>query len=218
MCALAENPEFLILGPLEARLDGRPVALRGAKQRALLAALLLYPGQVLSVERLIDDLWGEAPPQSAANALQVYVSQLRKTLGAGTLLTQAPGYVAQLEAGQLDATLFAGLVDQGRGAMLSEDAAMAGARLREALALWRGDCLAELELHGSARSAVDQLEQLRLAVQEDMILVELSLGHHAALVTTLEALVQEHPYRESLRAHLMLALYRSGRQADALEA
>jgi DNA-binding SARP family transcriptional activator len=218
MRALAENPEFLILGPLEARLDGRPVALRGAKQRALLAALLLYPGQVLSVERLIDDLWGEAPPQSAANALQVYVSQLRKTLGAGTLLTQAPGYVAQLEAGQLDATLFAGLVDQGRGAMLSEDAAMAGARLREALALWRGDCLAELELHGSARSAVDQLEQLRLAVQEDMILVELSLGHHAALVTTLEALVQEHPYRESLRAHLMLALYRSGRQADALEA
>jgi DNA-binding transcriptional activator of the SARP family len=104
MRALAETPEFLILGPLEARLDGRPVALRGAKQRALLAALLLYPGQVLSVERLIDDLWGEAPPQSAANALQVYVSQLRKTLGAGTLLTQAPGYVAQLEAGQLDAT------------------------------------------------------------------------------------------------------------------
>lgn len=218
MPVLAEIPEFLILGPLEARLDARPVALQGSKQRALLAALLLYPGQVLSVERLIDDLWGEAPPQTAANALQVYVSQLRKTLGAGTLVTQAPGYVAQLAAGQLDATLFAGLVDQGRGAMLSEDAALAVARLREALALWRGDCLAELELHGSARSAVDQLEQLRLAVQEDLIVVELSLGHHGALVTTLEALVQEHPYRESLRAHLMLALYRSGRQADALEA
>ncbi|HEX3687909.1 MAG TPA: BTAD domain-containing putative transcriptional regulator [Gaiellaceae bacterium] len=218
MRALAGIPEFLILGPLEARLDGRPVALRGAKQRALLAVLLLYPGQVLSVERLIDDLWGEAPPQTAANTLQVYVSQLRKTLGAGTLVTQAPGYVAQLAAGQLDATLFAGLVDQGRHALLSDDPETAGAGLREALALWRGDCLVELELHGSARSAIDQLEQLRLAVQEDIILVELSLGHHAALETTLEALVQKHPYRESLRAHLMLALYRSGRQADALEA
>jgi DNA-binding SARP family transcriptional activator len=218
MRALAEIPEFLILGPLEARLDGRPVALRGAKQRALLAALLLHAGQVLSVERLIDDLWGEAPPPSAANALQVYVSQLRKTLGAGMLVTQAPGYVARLEEGQLDAALFEDLIDEGRGAMLSDDAATAGTRLREALALWRGDCLAELELHGSARSATDQLEQLRLAVEEDLIVVELSLGHHAAVVTTLEALVHEYPYRESFRGHLMLALYRSGRQADALEA
>ncbi|HJQ73731.1 MAG TPA: BTAD domain-containing putative transcriptional regulator, partial [Gaiellaceae bacterium] len=218
MGALAENPEFLILGPLEARVGGRPVALRGTKQRALLATLLLHAGQVLSVERLIDDMWGEAPPQSAANALQVYISQLRKTLGAGALVTQAPGYVARLEAGQLDAVSFEGLVDEGRNAMLSDDAATAEARLRAALALWRGDCLTELELHGAALSAIDQLEQLRLAVQEDLILVELSLGHHAALVTKLEALVQEHPFRESLRAHLMLALYRSGRQADALEA
>jgi DNA-binding SARP family transcriptional activator/class 3 adenylate cyclase len=216
--APAEIPEFLILGPLEARLGGRPVTFGSTKQRALLAALLLRANEVVSIERLIDELWGETPPRSAANALQVYVSQLRKTLGAGVLVTQAPGYVARLEEGRLDAARFEALVDEGRHAMLSDDAETATARLREALALWRGECLAELELHGAAESAIARLEQLRLAVQEDLILVELSLGRHAALVPTLEALVEEHPYREALRGHLMLALYRSGRQADALEA
>jgi len=216
--ALAEIPEFLILGPLEVRLGGRPVALASAKQRALLAALLLRADEAVSVERLIDELWGEAPPRSAANALQVYVSQLRKTLGADVLVTQAPGYVARLAAGQLDAARFESLVDEGRRAMLSDEAATAATHLREALALWRGDCLAELELFGAASSAIARLQELRLAVQEDLILAELSLGHPAAIVATLEALVEEHPYRESLREHLMLALYRSGRQADALEA
>jgi DNA-binding SARP family transcriptional activator len=213
----AETPEFLILGPLEVRLGGRSFALGSTKQRALLAALLLRADEVVSAERLIDELWGEAPPRSAANALQVYVSQLRKTLGADVLVTQAPGYVARLAEGRLDAARFARLVDEGRRAMLGDDAATAAKHLQEALALWRGDCLAELELHGAAHSAIAQLEELRLAVQEDLIQVELSLGRHAALVATLEALVEEHPYRESLREHLMLALYRSGRQADALE-
>lgn len=218
MRAHAEIPEFLILGPLEVRLEGRPFALGSTKQRALLAALLLRADEVVSVERLIDELWDEEPPRSAANALQVYVSQLRKTLGADVLVTQAPGYVARPAPGQLDATRFEGLVEEGRHGMLSDDAETAATCLRDALALWRGDCLAELELHGAAGSAIAQLNELRLAVQEDLILVELSLGHHFALVSTLEALVQEHPYRESLRGHLMLALYRSGRQADALEA
>jgi DNA-binding SARP family transcriptional activator len=216
--ALAEIPEFLILGPLEAHLGGRPLELGSTKQRALLSALLLRAEEVVPVERLIDELWGEAPPRSAANALQVYVSRLRKALGAGALVTQAPGYVARVAKGRLDASRFEDLVAEGRRAMLSDDAATAATCLREALALWRGDCLAGVELHGFARTAIGQLDELRLAVQEDLILAELSLGHHTALVTTLDALVQEHPYRESLRAHLMLALYRSGRQADALEA
>jgi DNA-binding SARP family transcriptional activator len=216
--AIAEIPEFLILGPLEARLGGRSVAFGSTKQRALLAALLLRANEVVSAERLIDELWGEAPPRSAPNALQVYVSQLRKTLGADVLVTQAPGYVARLATDRLDAARFEGLVEEGRHAILSDDAVTAAARLGEALALWRGDCLAGLELHAAARSAIAHLEELRLAAQEDLILVELSLGHHVALVATLEALVDEHPYRESLREHLMLALYRSGRQADALEA
>ena len=218
MRASAETPEFLILGPLEVRLDGRPVALGSTKQRALLAALLLRADEVVSVERLIDELWGETPPRSAANALQVYVSQLRKTLGADVLVTQTPGYAARVAAGRLDATRFEALVDEGRGAMLSDDTATAATRLREALALWRGDCLPGLELYGAAGSAIAQLEELRLAVHEDLIRADLSLGHHGPLLATLEALVQEHPYRESLREQLMLALYRSGRQADALEA
>ena len=213
-----EIPEFLVLGPLEVRLGGRPLALGSTKQRALLAALLLRMDEVVSVERLIDELWGEAPPRSAANALQVYVSQLRKTLGANVLVTQAPGYVARLATSQLDAARFKSLVDDGRRAILSDDAVMAATRLREALALWRGDCLPSLELYGAARSAIAQLEELRLAVQEDLIRAELSLGHHSPLLATLEALVEEHPYRESLREQLMLALYRSGRQANALEA
>ena len=217
MRASAETPEFLILGPLEVRLGGRPFALGSTKQRALLAALLLRMDEVVSVERLIDELWGEAPPRSTANALQVYVSQLRKALGADVLVTQAPGYVVRLAPGQLDAARFERLVDEGRRAMLSDDAGTAATHLREALALWRGDCLPGLELYGAARSAIAQLEELRLAVQEDLILAELSLGHHGPLLATLEALVEEHPYRESLREQLMLALYRSGRQADALE-
>jgi DNA-binding SARP family transcriptional activator len=218
MGASAETPEFLILGPLEVRLGGRPFALGSTKQRALLAALLLRMDEVVSVERLIDELWGDAPPRSAANALQVYVSQLRKTLGADVLVTEAPGYVARLATAQLDAARFESLVDKGRRAMLSDDIATAATRLREALALWRGDCLPGLELYGAARSAIAQLEELRLAVQEDLIRAELSLGHHGPLLATLEALVEEHPYRESLREQLMLALYRSGRQAEALEA
>ena len=137
MRASAETPEFLILGPLEVRLGGRLVTLGSTKQRALLAALLLRMNEVVSAERLIDELWGEAPPRSAANALQVYVSQLRKALGANVLVTEAPGYVARIAPGQLDAARFESLVDEGRRAMLSDDAVAAATNLREALALWR---------------------------------------------------------------------------------
>ena len=219
MRASAETPEFLILGPLEVRLGGRPVTLGSTKQRALLAALLLRMDEVVSVERLIDRALGRGAAAVALRTLcRCMCSQLRKTLGANVLVTQAPGYVARLATGQLDAARFESLVDEGRQAMLSDDAGTAATRLREALALWRGDCLPGLKLYGAAGSAIAQLEELRLAVHEDLIRAELSLGHHGPLLATLEALVEEHPYRESLREQLMLALYRSGRQADALEA
>jgi DNA-binding SARP family transcriptional activator len=197
MSAPAETPEFLILGPLEVRLGGRPVALGSTKQRALLAALLLRANEVVPTERLIDELWGDAPPRSAANALQVYVSQLRKTLGADVLVTQTPGYVARAARDRLDAARFEDLVDEGRRAMLGDETATAATRLREALALWRGDCLPGLELFGAARSAIAQLEELQLAVHEDLIRADLSLGHHGPLLATLEALVEEHPYRRT---------------------
>ncbi|HEX6699176.1 MAG TPA: BTAD domain-containing putative transcriptional regulator [Gaiellaceae bacterium] len=215
---------FNILGPLEARRLGDPVDLGGAKQRALLAVLLLNANKVVPVERLIDDLWGEEPPETAANTLQVYVSQLRKLLEPGVsadermLRTQPPGYTAAISDGQLDLTTFERLLVEGREAMLADELELAATQLREALSLWRGPCLVGLPIHGAAEAAIARLEELRLAVSEDLVVVELGLGRHAELVPELETLIVEHPYRESLRGHLMLALYRSGRQADALNA
>ena len=215
--------EFRILGPLEVRRDGQPLDLGAPKQRALLANLLLHANKVLPVERLIDDLWGDDPPHSAANALQVYVSYLRKILEPpgsgrdGLLVTQEPGYVARVSEEQLDRGQFERLVVEGREAILADQLELAAQLLREGLDLWRGPGLAELSLHFSARVEIERLEQLRLAAYEDLIVVELALGRHADLVPALEVLVAEHPYRESLPGYLMLALYRSGRQADALD-
>ncbi len=158
------------------------------------------------------------------NTLQVYVSQLRKILEPGVgararvLQTRPPGYVAVVSEGQLDLPRFEGLLVEGREALLADELEVAAERLRSALALWRGPCLAEVPLQASSQAAIVGLEELRLAAHEDLIVVELALGRHAAVVPELEALVAEHPYRESLRGHLMLALYRSGRQVDALEA
>ena len=219
-----DSLEFLILGPLEVRRGGRPLALGGARQQSLLAALLLNANKVVAVERLIDELWGDAPPETATNTLQVYVSQLRKILepgasGADRLLqTRPPGYAAMLRQEQLDLDRFESLLVQGREAVLADEFETAAERLRAGLAVWRGPCLSGLPLQGSARASVAGLEELRLAAYEDLIAVELSLGRHTGLVPQLESLITEHPYRESLRGHLMLALYRSGRQADALEA
>jgi DNA-binding SARP family transcriptional activator len=216
--------EFMILGPLEARRLGEPVDLGGGKQRALLAALLLNANKVVAAERLVDELWGDEPPETAMNTLQVYVSQLRKILEPGVgararvLQTRPPGYVAVVSEGQLDLPPFEALLVEGREALLADELEVAAERLRSALALWRGPCLAEVPLQASSQAAIVGLEELRLAAHEDLIVVELALGRQAAVVPELEALVAEHPYRESLRGHLMLALYRSGRQVDALEA
>jgi YVTN family beta-propeller protein len=208
---------FRVLGRLEAYRDGVELDLGPRKQRAVLALLLLSANRVVSTERLIDDLWGDAPPSTARAALQVYIAGLRKALAndGAALLTRAPGYVLELEAGALDIERFAKLRAEARE---STDAERRAQLLHEALALYRDTPLAELRAEPFFVATVHQLEELRLGALEERIDADLALGRHAALVPELDALVAEHPYRERLRAQLMLALYRSGRQTDALEA
>jgi DNA-binding SARP family transcriptional activator len=204
--------EFRILGPLEVAEGGRQVAIAGSKQRALLAILLLHPNAVVSRDRLIDELWGASPPETAPTALQIHVSQLRKSLGRDVIVTRAPGYMIRVEADELDLERFEQLVEEARG----KDAAAAAETLREALRLWREPPLADLD--GSvALPERGQLEEQRLSALEHRIDAELELGLHGEQVPELEALVREEPLRERPRAQLMLALYRSGRQAEALD-
>ena len=206
--------EFRILGPLEVANGDGLLPLAGAKQRALLAILLLSANETVSSDRLIDELWGGQSPESARAALQVRVSQLRKALGAAgaSILTRPPGYVLRLEREQLDLYRFERLVGEADAA----EPAAAAAKLREALALWRGPPLADLAYESFAQPAIRRLGELRLAALEKRIDADLALGRHADLVGELETLVEEQPLRERLRAQLMLALYRCGRQADAL--
>jgi DNA-binding SARP family transcriptional activator len=205
--------EFRILGPLEA-VDGEEVLhLGGQKQRALLALLLLDPNRVVSTDRIVDALWGEQPPRTAATSLQNFVSQLRKLVGSETLVTKPPGYELRLAGEQLDLVRFRRLVDEARGEPPEERAE----RLRRALALWRGPPLADLGFESFAQSEIVRLEEFRLAVVEDRVEAELEAGRHAELAGELETLAEEHPLRERLRAQLMLALYRAGRQAEALQ-
>jgi DNA-binding SARP family transcriptional activator/class 3 adenylate cyclase len=217
----AKHPlQFRILGPLEADHEGRALALGGKQRRALLAVLLLNANQVVSVDRLIDDLWGEQPPATAAHTIQVYVSQLRKLLGpAGdVLVTQRPGYVLRVEPGQLDLQRFEELLRNGREALDRSDAKQAGTTLSEALALWHGPALADFTFEPFAQAAIGRLEELRLVALENRVEADLALGRHADLVGELEDVVRANPLRERPRAQLILALYRSGRQAEALEA
>jgi DNA-binding SARP family transcriptional activator len=209
--------EFRVLGPLEAVNEGLPIPLPAAKPRALLGTLLLNSNRVISVSRLIDDLWGEEPPETATKALQGYVSQLRKALGADRLQTQAPGYSLRVEEGELDLDRFERLFGEGRELLAAGDAKNAAKCLDEALALWRGTPFAEFEAEPFAREAGARLEETRLAAVEDRIDADLALGRQDRLVSELEELVAREPLRERPRGQLMLALYRSGRQADALE-
>jgi YVTN family beta-propeller protein len=209
--------EFRLLGPLEVVDDGRPVAAGSPKQRALLAVLLLHRGEAVPSDRLIDELWGERPPASAIKIVQGYVSNLRKALGDEMLLTRGRGYVLQTEPGQTDVDRFESLVAEGRRALVDGDAREAVARLREALTLWRGPPLADLAHQTFAQPEIARLDESRLSALEARIDAELALGEHAQAVGELEALVREHPLRERLTGQLMLALYRSRRQADALE-
>jgi DNA-binding SARP family transcriptional activator/predicted ATPase len=205
--------EFLLLGPLEVRDEGRTVALPRAKQRALLAVLLLNANEVVSTDRLIDALWGESPPKTAVESLHNLVSQLRRVVG-DTLVTRPPGYVLQVEPWRIDLERFQALVAEADRA----PAPARAAKLREALALWRGPALADLAFEPFAEHEAGRLDELRASAGEELAEAELSLGRNADVVPELEALVAAHPLRERLRAQLMLALYRSGRQAEALDA
>ncbi len=199
--------DYAVLGPLEVRNGGEAIPIGRGKQRALLAVLALNTGRVVATERLIDELWGDSPPATAATALQVYVSKLRKALGDGAIETREPGYRV---SGELDAHRFEELVGEARRAEPERAAEL----LREALALWRGAALCDVDLPLEAA----RLEEQRLAALEQRLDADLVEGRSAELVGELESLVAEHPLREPFRAQLMLALYRAGRQAEALEA
>jgi DNA-binding SARP family transcriptional activator len=210
--------DFRILGPLEVWHDGRPVPLSGARQRALLAILLVHAGEVVSSDRLMDDLWGEKLPAAGHTALRVRVSQLRKALGPGgeLLVTQAPGYALRIQPSQLDLARFERMVADGERALGAGEAERAVEVLGDALGLWRGAPLADLPYAPFAQAPVVRLQELRLAAVELRIDAELALGRHRRLAGELQALVAEHPLRERLCGQLMLALYRDGRQAAAL--
>jgi DNA-binding SARP family transcriptional activator len=211
--------EFRLLGPLEVLHDGAEVPIRGARQRELLALLLLHAGQVVSSDRLMDALWGESQPAAGATALRVRVSQLRKALGpgGGRLLTRAPGYALVVEGGELDLQLFERALDRAAVA-LADDPATAVEHANTALSLWRGAPLADIAYSSYAQAAIARLEELRAAALELRIEAELARGRHAQVVGELQQLVAEHPLRERMWGQLMLALYRDGRQADALAA
>jgi predicted ATPase/DNA-binding SARP family transcriptional activator len=212
--------EFRILGSLEVRHAGGDVVISGAKQRLLLAALLVQAGEVVSGDRLIDILWGENLPANPRNALQIQVSQLRRRLSASghdLLASRPPGYRMQVQPDEVDAGVFVRLVDRGRAALGTGDVALARKALEEALALWRGPALQEFSGHPFADTEIGRLEELRSAAQQALIEVRLRSGEHTVLISELERLVAQHPLREGLRGQLMVALYRSGRQAEALE-
>jgi len=205
---------YLILGPLEVRDGDRHVELRGGRQRKLLAILVLHSGEAVSTDRLIEELWDGKPPETAVKALQGYVSSLRKQLGPETIGTVGTGYRLIAAPEDTDAGRFEELLAEARPL----ERAPAAAKLREALGLWRGPALADFAYDEFARSEIDRLEDLRLTAVERRIDLELALGHHDDLAPELEALVRAHPLRERFRGQLMVALYRSGRQADALDA
>ncbi len=205
--------EFRILGPLEVEGDRGPVALGGQQQRALLTVLLLEAGRVVATDRLVDLLWGEDAPKTATTSLQNSISRLRKELGAETLETRSPGYVLHADAERIDARRFELMLRDARRAGLQERREL----LVGALDLWRGPALTEFTFEQFAQAEIRRLEELRLVAREELIEAEMELGRHGDVVGELEALVGAHPLRETLRRQLMLALYRSGRQAEALE-
>jgi DNA-binding SARP family transcriptional activator/tetratricopeptide (TPR) repeat protein len=217
--------DFRILGPLEAFDEGRALMLGGGKQRALLAVFLLHANETLSTDRLIDELWGERPPATAAKTVQVYISRLRKALAgggdvgsAGGVATRAHGYELELDPERLDAHRFERLVAEGRRELAGGRPERAATALEGALSLWRGPPLADLAYEPFAQREIGRLDDLRVGALEQLIEARLALGAHAEVVEQLETLIAEHPYRERLRGQLMLALYRSDRQADALQA
>jgi DNA-binding SARP family transcriptional activator len=213
--------EFRILGPLEAVEDGNPVALGTLKERLVLGVLLLHPNEFVSRERLIDDLWGDAPPPTAHKAVNVYLSKVRKALsiaGADPITTASGGYRLHVEPEELDAGRMQVLAAEARERVAQGEPKIAADRFREALSLWRGPTLAGLQLESRGRDEIAQLDEFRLTMLMDRIDCDLAQGHHELVLGELSVLVREHPLKERLRAQQMLALYRADRQADALDA
>jgi len=210
--------EFRILGPLEVHEEGREVPLRGGKQRALLALLLVNANRTLAIERIVDEMWGEDVPESAPKMVQIYVSRLRKLLAPGTLHTRPPGYALQLAPDELDLTRFERLTADARTGLAAGRAEEAAAGFRAALDLWRGPALAEFPSEPFAFVEGARLEELRLHALEGRLDADLLCGRHGDVAGELEALVARYPHREGFRRQQMLALYRSGRQAEALAA
>jgi len=208
--------EFRLLGPVQLIDQGLPVPIEGTKTRALLAVLLIHANSVVSTSRLAEHLWGDNPPATAVGSLHAYVSRLRRLTGAGVLLTRRPGYQLKLDPDQLDVTRFERLLKQGMADVRSGRPRQAVAALREALALWQGPCLAEFADEPFAADEITRMEGLRTAAIEECLGAELALGRHAEVVEELHGLVLEHPTREAFWSHLMLALYRCDRQAEAL--
>ena len=211
--------EFKVLGPLEVRRDGSTLALAGGKPRAVLAVLLLHANEPVSAERLAGALWGEDAPAKATRTVLVHVSRLRRALGDDELVTTSrAGYRLRVRPGELDLEQFERLVEDGRRALAEARAEQAGALLREALALWRGPALADVAFEPFAVAEIARLEEERVAAVEARVEADLAAGRGAELVPELQRLVGEHPLRERLHGQLMLALYRAGRQSEALEA
>src|SRR5690348_9569346 len=209
--------QFRILGPVEALVDGSPAALGAPKQRALLALLLVNRRRVVPAEQLIDGLWGEDPPASALQSLQVYVHGLRRVLRSERIETAGRGYRAVVDEQELDLDRFERAVERGRAALEAGRVDDAEEELRPALTLWRGPALADLPEEIRRAAEADRLEELRLIALELRLDAELASGRHDAVVAELEALTVEHPYRERFLEQRLLALYRCGRQAEALE-
>jgi DNA-binding SARP family transcriptional activator/basic membrane lipoprotein Med (substrate-binding protein (PBP1-ABC) superfamily) len=214
----ANAVQLRILGPLEASIGGEAVTLGGAKQRAVLAALLLRAGEVVSVERLVEEVWGDEPPPSAAHTLESYVSRLRQLFnGHGPrVLRRGSGYLLELAGAELDARTFVELYEQGCLAASEEDHERVVRLTAAALAVWRGPALADVALASAGRAEAERLEELRLRTHEVRFDAQLALGRHEHVIGELQPLVGQNPYRERFVAQLMLALYRSGRHADAL--
>jgi DNA-binding SARP family transcriptional activator len=210
--------EFRLLGPLSVSSDGRELPLGGAKQRALLAILILRRNELVRAERLVEELWEEQPPVTARQTVQVYVSRLRKLLDDRALETRAGGYVLRIEPEALDVGRFESLLESGRRLLANDAPIEAREALRDARALWRGPPLADFQYDAFALAEIRRLEELRIVADELSLEAELALGGHAEAVGALEALVEEHPHRERLRQLQMRALYRAGRQAEALAA
>src|SRR5690242_9708126 len=208
--------DFRLLGPLEVDADGLPVSLGGARVRALLALLLLHRNEVVSLDKIVDELWA-GPPKTAEQVVRVYVSNLRKALEAQVILTRGSGYLLQAGPDDVDVDRFDALRTEGRRMLAAGEAVQACEALGDALALWRGAPLQEFAYERFAQSEIARLEELRLATLEDLFDARLATGEDSELVADLEQLVEANPLRERLRAQLMLTLYRSGRQADALE-